>query len=143
MLFLKYFLCIWTYIWKSDIFSKYLIFDEKCFFGHFKSQISKCHTHIVMLKQVLGLKMQLTNFDMSMEKDVYSERPCTLYLDSLESHHICGMWYGLHLLSYKWLWQYGATFICFDVCSGLMRRKNRKKERVKAINYFCHDLFFS
>ena len=36
------FLCICTYIWKSDIFSTFLNFDKKYFFDYFKSQISKC-----------------------------------------------------------------------------------------------------
>ena len=48
----KIFFCIFTYIWKSDIFSTYLNFDEKWFFGHFKSQISKCPTYIKLLVPV-------------------------------------------------------------------------------------------
>ena len=48
------FLCIFTYIQKSDIFSTYLNFYENIFFGYFKSQISKCHIHKERLKKVLG-----------------------------------------------------------------------------------------
>ena len=48
------FLCIFTYIWKSDIFSKYLNFDKKYFFDYFKSQISKCHIYKKFLPHVLG-----------------------------------------------------------------------------------------
>ena len=49
----KIFFCIFTYIWKLDIFSTFLNFEEKWFFGYFKSQISKCHKHIKLLTPVL------------------------------------------------------------------------------------------
>ena len=39
------FLCIFNYIRKSDIFSKYLNFDKKYYFAYFNSQISKCHIY--------------------------------------------------------------------------------------------------
>ena len=47
------FLCIFTYIWKLDIFSTYLNFDEKWFFGYFKSQISKCPIYTKILPPTL------------------------------------------------------------------------------------------
>ena len=48
------FLCIFTYFKKSDIFTIYLNFDVKCFFGYFKSLIFKCPNHIKILPHVLG-----------------------------------------------------------------------------------------
>ena len=35
----KIFLCILTYIWKYDIFSTYLNFDEICLFGYLAQEI--------------------------------------------------------------------------------------------------------
>ena len=52
------FLCIFTYIWKLDIFSTYLNFDKKWFFGYFKSQISKCSYITSILQPVLAQGMQ-------------------------------------------------------------------------------------
>ena len=39
------FLYIFTYILKSDIFSTFLNFYEKCVFGHFQGLISKSYTY--------------------------------------------------------------------------------------------------
>ena len=47
------FLCIFTYIWKSDIFSTFLNFDKKYFFDYFKSQISKCIIYKKLLPHVI------------------------------------------------------------------------------------------
>ena len=49
------FLCIFIYIWKLEIFSTYLNFDEKWFFGYFKSQISKPNT----LRYILNIEICL------------------------------------------------------------------------------------
>ena len=53
-----FFLCIFPYIWKSDICSIYLNFDKKCFFGYFKCQISKCSYLTSILPPVLAQGMQ-------------------------------------------------------------------------------------
>ena len=50
----KIFLCIFSYIWKSGIFSIYLNFDNIVFFVYFKSQISKCSNYIKLLTPVLS-----------------------------------------------------------------------------------------
>ena len=50
------FLCIFTYNWKSDIFSTYPNFDNKWFFGYFKSLFIKCHTHMNILSQKYKIK---------------------------------------------------------------------------------------
>ena len=47
------FLCIFTYIWKLYIFSKYPDFNEKWFFGFFKSQILKCPKYTKILPPTL------------------------------------------------------------------------------------------
>ena len=47
------FLCIFTYIWKLDIFSTYPNFDETWFFGYFKTQISKLQSIRKILHHVL------------------------------------------------------------------------------------------
>ena len=54
----KIFLCISTYIWKLDIFSTYLNFNEKWFFGYFKREISKCSYITSILQPVLAQGMQ-------------------------------------------------------------------------------------
>ena len=50
------FLCIFTYIRKSDIFSTYLNFDEKLIFGYFKSLFIKCPIHMNILSPILYQK---------------------------------------------------------------------------------------
>ena len=54
----EFFLCIFIYIWKLDIFSTYLNFDEKWFFCYFKSQISKLSYITSILQPVLAQGMQ-------------------------------------------------------------------------------------
>ena len=54
---------ILDYILKSDIFSTYINFDEKCFFGYFKSQVSKCPNHIRILPFVLGHRKPSVQFN--------------------------------------------------------------------------------
>ena len=50
--------CIFTYIWKKNIFPAYFNLDKKRFFGYFKSQISKCSYITSILKPVLPRGMQ-------------------------------------------------------------------------------------
>ena len=51
------FLCIFTYIYKSESLSTYLNFDKKCLFGYFQILITKCPSISRLLPQVLGLRM--------------------------------------------------------------------------------------
>ena len=53
------FLCIFTYIWKLDIFSTYLNFDKKWFFGYFKSLFIKCNTHMNILPHISWQKYEI------------------------------------------------------------------------------------
>ena len=76
----KIFLCIFTYIWKSDIFSTYLNFDEKWFFGHFKSQISKCPNHIRILPHVLRHRKPSGQFNKQKLLYNHSWTPCSILI---------------------------------------------------------------
>ena len=75
----KIFLCIFTYIWKSDIFSTYLNFDEKWFFGHFKSQISKWPIHTKILPPTLVHKKFLNQNYKLISFHHNSETPCIVF----------------------------------------------------------------
>ena len=74
----KIFLCIFNFIWKSDISSTYLNFDEKWFFGHFKSQISKCPNHIRILPHVLHHRKPSGQFHKQILLDIHSWTPCSM-----------------------------------------------------------------
>ena len=62
---------------KSDNFSTYLNFDEKCSFGYFKSRITKCPIYTTLLPPAavnIELHSQRTK---EVEKSSPSEKPCT------------------------------------------------------------------
>ena len=72
----KIFLCIFTYIWKLDIFSTYLDFDENWFFGHFKSQISKCPNISKIFPYILASKLTPSMSNNVILYVTYYETPC-------------------------------------------------------------------
>ena len=57
-IFLCIFRCIFTYMWKSDVFH-IPQFWRKRFFGYFKSLFIKCPTHINILPQILYQKCMI------------------------------------------------------------------------------------
>ena len=78
------FLCIFTYIWKLDIFSTYLNFDKKWFFGYFKSQISKFSYITSILQPVLAQGMQHGPSNKQKEKISFNWTHCiTVHVFSL------------------------------------------------------------
>ena len=68
---------------KSDIFSIYLNFDEKYFFGYFKSLILKCPNHSRILPHVIGHRKPSGRFNKVMLCIIHSKSPCTRGLSSM------------------------------------------------------------
>ena len=96
------FLCIFTYIWKYDIFSTYLNFDEKWIFGHFKSQISKCPNISKMLLYVSAPTLTPSLSTDVILKNSYSGTPCITYFLYMIISWVAGYWARMTAIYYSW-----------------------------------------
>ena len=66
-------------IFDNLTFFTYLNFYGKCFFGHFQSLISKCHTHTETLPPILAVKKFFLEVNKRNEKVQFNRK--TLFLD--------------------------------------------------------------